>query len=294
MKISKSKQELARIISENGGWRNGEFATQNANGDVRGFYCKPIWMPRIGLWRCDGEFYQWFYHDGKVKNYFQITLSREEYLHLYPAPDADGWIEWKGGAANPVEFGVLVDVKLANGEVLNRVPANSGAEWRHCWGDTNIIAYRLHKPEQAKPELCESVVRSIPEPDEQVWTNQPTIEQLAADYRNAKDFADRKQQEADAARADADEKLRVLELAGEARGLLVTPITAKQEPERELVITVQVGDEVECIESNIERDKYNGMAGTVLEVDDSSTPYLVNFGNGARIWCYKVKFIRRP
>ena len=73
-------------------------------------------------------------------------------------------------------------------------------------------------------------MRSIPEPEAK-----PTIEQLAADYRNAKVYADRKQQEADAAKADADEKLRVLEIAGEALGLLVTPITTKQEPE--LVIT---------------------------------------------------------
>ena len=150
-----------------------------------------------------------------------------------------------------------------------------------------VTHYRLHKPEQSKPEFCESVMRSIPEP-----IAKPTIEQLAADYHNAKYYAERKQKEADAAKADADEKLRVLELAGEALGMLVSPITAKQDAE--LVITVQAGDEVECVESNINRDKYNGMAGTVLEVDDSSTPYLVDFGGSAKIWCQKVKFIRRP
>ena len=145
------------------------------------------------------------------------------------------------------------------------------------------------KISKSKQELARiiSEMRSIPEP-----TAKPTIEQLAADYRNAKDYAERKQQEADAAKADADEKLRVLELAGEALGLLVSPITAKQDAE--LVITVQAGDEVECVESNINRDKYNGMAGTVLEVDDSSTPYLVDFGGEEKIWCHKVKFICRP
>ena len=53
-----------------------------------------------------------------------------------------------------------------------------------------------------------------------------TIEQLAADYRNAKEYADRKQQEADDAKADAVSKLKSLELAGEANGLLVSPIAA--------------------------------------------------------------------
>ena len=137
-------------------------------------------------------------------------------------------------------------------------------------------------------------MRSIPEPDEQVWTNPPSIEQLATDYRNAKDYAERKQQEADDAKADADEKLRVLEIAGEAHGLLVSPITEKQGPE--LVIAVQVGDEVECIKSNISPGKYMGRIGTVssVDVDDTSTPYLVDFGGEAKIWCHEVKFIRRP
>lgn len=47
----------------------------------------------------------------------------------------------------------------------------------------------------------------------------PTIEQLAADYRNAKDYAERKQQEADAAKADAEAKLAELAATGKALGL---------------------------------------------------------------------------
>ena len=77
------------------------------------------------------------------------------------------------------------------------------------------------KISKSKPEFCESMMGSIPEP-----TAKPTIEQLAADYRNAKDYADRKQQEADDAKADAVSKLKSLELAGEANGLLVSPIAA--------------------------------------------------------------------
>lgn len=49
--------------------------------------------------------------------------------------------------------------------------------------------------------------------------DKPTIEQLAADYRNAKDYAERKQQEADAAKADADARLAELVAAGTALGL---------------------------------------------------------------------------
>ena len=34
MKISKSKKELAKIVAENGGWREGEFAAQDGDGGV--------------------------------------------------------------------------------------------------------------------------------------------------------------------------------------------------------------------------------------------------------------------
>ena len=132
MKISNSKKELARIISENGGWSDGaEFAAQDKGGDVFKFDSKPVmgvsrevWMP-AGNGRTDKLCYC-----ATIKGWHQAILSRAEYFHLYPAPDA-------------------------------------------------------------KPEFCESVMRSIPDPDEQVWTNPPSIEQLAADYRDAKDYADR-------------------------------------------------------------------------------------------------------
>lgn len=210
MKISKSKQELARIISENGGWREGAgFSVQNGeHGRISFSTNKPVRHDQKS-WMAKGGFQFKIEVCKPLPNWQQAILSREEYFHLYPAPDA-------------------------------------------------------------KPRFCESVVRSIPGPDEQVWTNPPTIEQLAADYRNAKDYAVRKQQEADAAKADSDEKLRVLELAGEALGLLVSPITTKQEPE--LIITdwrdLQVGDYVLCIIPN-GGSVESGSEGVVTRIMDS-------------------------
>lgn len=233
MKISKSKQELASIISENGGWRDrAEFAAQDQNAAVTFFVDTP-W--RCGAaWEASGfEAVDGFGVTAKaLTNWHQTILSRDEYFHLYPTPDAGGWIEWHGGGC-PVGGDVMVACKVRTGKEFRngkKIKA-SILRWRHTGGMADIIAYRLHKPEQSKQEFCESVVRSIPEPDEQVWTNPPTIEQLAIDYRNAKGYAERKQQEADDAKADADEKLKALELAGEALGLLMSPITSKQEPE---------------------------------------------------------------
>lgn len=50
MKISNSKKELARIISENGGWRDGEFAAQDGDGGVGGHAVKPEWNSLAKYW----------------------------------------------------------------------------------------------------------------------------------------------------------------------------------------------------------------------------------------------------
>ena len=273
MKISNSKKELARIISENGGWTDGEFATQDKDGYVSFSTIKPTISTGRTAW--GGESCGGIFATRKLPNWHQTILSREEYFRLYPAPDSDGWIEWGGG-----EFPALDEsgsARRRDGVELSFGPRNA-YNWRHdesCPRNRQIVAYRLHKQEQAKPQFCESVMRSSPEPDEQVWTNPPSIEQLAADYRNAKDFAEHKQQEADSAKADADDMLKELEIAGEAIGLLVSPITAKPDPE--LVVTdwrqLKVGDLVEITTT---RDGVNiGEAATIIAIDENNENFPV-------------------
>lgn len=227
MKISNSKKELARIISENGGWRDGaNWAAQDKDG--KAFYHSP--KPSIGKGNEErascGCLIACEYRGKPLPNWHHTILSRAEYLHLYPAQDA-------------------------------------------------------------KPQFCGSVMRSIPEPEAK-----QTIEQLSADYRNAKDYADHKQQEADDAQADADEKLRVLEIAGEAHGLLVTPITSKQEPE--LVIAdwrdLQAGDVISVSGKWWEPDSEY----TVDENDGSRDAPIRVGGYWALIGECSFKFIRRP
>ena len=299
MKISNSKKQLAKIIHENGGWP--ERALWAAQDNCIAFFLggKPEYKSGDRCWysnSIDGACVGTITCDEKVTNWHQTVLRREEYYHAYPKANADGWVEWNGGEC-PVDVELYVYVIYRDGCELPRAVKAGSQRWNHFGLGGDIMSYRLcnhanmHNTEAgdpnpvAKPEFCKSVMRSIPEPEAK-----PTIEQLAADYRNRKDYAERKQQEADAAKADADETLRKLEIAGEALGLLVSPITAKQETE--LVSEVKVGDEVECIRSNVNPSKYMGMTGTVLEIDDSSTPYLVDFG-AEKIWCHEVKFIRR-
>ncbi len=160
-----------------------------------------------------------------IANWHQTCLSIEEYYQAYPKADADGWIEWGGGEC-PVEPSTKIGVRYRNGGEFHRNITAASQRWSNNGWPADIIAYRLHKPE-VKPEFCESVTRSIPEPelddsesrlakalelvkvaaprllsdkykfngDEVMGERKPTIEQLAQDYRNAKDYADRLQKE---------------------------------------------------------------------------------------------------
>ena len=142
MKISNSKKQLAKIIHENGGWFDGaEFYCQDGDGEIFPYENRPTLPSRGRVWHYGGVISDGsIMRETPIKNWHQTILSRDEYFHLYPAPEPVG---------------------------------------------------------EAKP----------------------SIEQLAADYRNRKDYADRKQQEADDAKADADAKLAELVAEGEALGL---------------------------------------------------------------------------
>jgi hypothetical protein len=161
MKISNSKQQLAKIIKENGGWREGAaFAAQDGDGEVFHFSTKPTIKPGSRVWRPHGCLGEGQFVGKKLPNWHQTLLSRDEYFYLYPAP------------AKAV----------------------------------------VESPEQ-RAKLAEIY--------------KPSIERLAADYRNAKDYAGRKQQEADAAKADAEAKLAELVAAGKAVGLVLSVAPAR-------------------------------------------------------------------
>ena len=221
MKISNSKKQLAKIINENGGWRDGlNFAAQDGDDGAVWFYAtKPT--KSVKWWKSTGRAVREIEDAEVLPNWHQTILSRDEYFHLYPAPDA------------------------------------------------------------------------APEP---VVEAKPTIEQLAAEYHNRKGYADRKQQEADAAKADAEAKLAELVAAGEAHGLVLSVV----ESEPELVITdwrdLQLGDVIEYVDG---RNKNRvGMVGHIDSFDlynaDTDRPVRMVSDNGRVGWPTKWRFIRRP
>lgn len=153
MKISKSKQELASIISENGGWRDGaKWAIQHGTERVAftKSESKPSWEKINGCW--GGCIFFGGFTYPKIANYHQASLSNEEYFHLYPAPDADGWIA-HDGLVMPASANDAVEVKTRGGRVGKCLLAKF-YHWIHA-GDNSggdITHYRMHKPGKAKPE----------------------------------------------------------------------------------------------------------------------------------------------
>lgn len=221
MKLSKSKLALAKVINENGEWvDSADCATQDKDGWVCSYNGKPT---RCGdSWKDNGDcLYRYGFDSGeKIQNWHQCVLSREEYYQAYPKADADGWIEWKGVGAQPCKSGVA---KLANGNVIE-FGGGVVRSWANYGGGYDIVAYRPSN-QYVKPEFCESVTLSVSEsrnheklsPEAvdgakvalmseiiEESTRNPTIEQLAQDYRNAKYYAVRLQKEAGEAAVKAE------------------------------------------------------------------------------------------
>lgn len=288
MKLSKSKLALAKVINENGGWVDGaNWSAQDKDGEVFHFRSKPTRGKWRGVWGHHGCIGEGEFSAEKIPNWHQTALSREEYYQAYPKADADGWIEWSGGMESPVEAGVPVDVKTKDGnEHYDQLLGD--ACWHDNWDDANIIAYRMHKQE-VKPGLCESVTRSIPEPAEK-----PTIEQLAADYRNQLEFANRKQAEADDAKADADAALARLERAGDALGLLIAISKINSVIDDLDWNDWAAGDLVELVNRQGGAAKV-GEIGPISKVVGGGDFY-VDFPSqtGYSVGCSDVKFISRP
>lgn len=91
-----------------------------------------------------------------VEQSLNTCNTAKQYESLAPLPDKGRWIEWKGGEC-PVPAGTLVDLRYrsdANGEKF-AVPALTSGKmsgnyfWKHHSFGCDIIAWRLHQPEQA-------------------------------------------------------------------------------------------------------------------------------------------------
>lgn len=132
--MNKSNKTLLQILVEElpkrGGWKPQWESATSFDGLVM-FLEGRVWMPH----RC--ICYRGF-----------DVVTREQYEAALAAKN-DGWIEWGGGEFPPASTNTVVDVKFKNGNVQSGYPAGEYS-WEHVWQDCNIIAYRLHKPQEAE------------------------------------------------------------------------------------------------------------------------------------------------
>ena len=115
-------------------------------------------------------------------DYTTAIITREQYEAALAAKD-DGWIEWGGGEC-PVPRGTLVDVRYRDGKQLNALSANYGTLnprdasfvfWLNHGCEKDIIAYRLHQPqeaEQAKADDENNLNECIGQGAAQAWNGE--------------------------------------------------------------------------------------------------------------------------
>lgn len=103
-----------------------------------------------------------------------------------------------------------------------------------CWGGSSGALVHEFAAGELIPHWYQTILSRdeyfylYPAPVKVVVEAKPTIEQRAADYRNAENYAERLQQEADAAKADAEAKLAELVAAGKAVGLVLRVAPARK------------------------------------------------------------------
>lgn len=122
---------------------------------------KNIWLSNNGTGHADAKIKK---YDVVADDWDTSIITREQYEAALAAKN-DGWIEWGGGEC-PVPCGTTVDVKHRCGAVSENQQAwpkrhkeshimvnplsNAGqAFWRHENSVMDIIAYRLHQPQEA-------------------------------------------------------------------------------------------------------------------------------------------------
>lgn len=147
---------LVEELPKRGGWPEGAaFVAQEEGGWLWSFTSKP-------QKDCDDE---WMdessrgYHNkvGKLpeaSDHDTSAITREQYEAALEAKN-DGWIEWGGGKC-PVEKGTLIDVKWRDGKIDTEIPAKiklpsrdrQAIIWHHSGYELDIIAYRLHQPQE--------------------------------------------------------------------------------------------------------------------------------------------------
>lgn len=184
---------LVEELPKRGGWpKDANCITQDADLIVEPATCNPsdANYRGEGFWFLDSSRIGGFEVDTLASDYTTAIITREQYEAALAAKN-DDWIDWLGGEC-PVEKGTLVDVRYRNGEENHHVGAGlsfcdtgsnpdlNAEDWSKDDASSDIIAYRLHQPQEAEQaeaddetDLNECIGQGIA----QVWSGEekPTI-----------------------------------------------------------------------------------------------------------------------
>lgn len=170
---------LVEELPKRGGWpKSANCITQDGDLNVEPAYCHPSVAKcgDDGFWFLDSSRIGGFEVDTLASDYTTAIITREQYEAAlaaskrcdhkwvpsegrtqsgylcskcgnYDGPGYD-WIDWGGGDC-PVDGREMVDVIFGHG---GRMSANIADCWRwsHDGTDSDIIAYRLHQPQEAE------------------------------------------------------------------------------------------------------------------------------------------------
>ncbi len=170
---------LVEYLPKNDGWPKGVARlAQDPDGDIQMLSNRHAYLVSAG-WTGDGreDFYGQYAArklEPLASDYATAIITREQYEAALAAKN-DGWINWGGGEC-PVEGGVLVEVKYRNEKNYHIKGVNRAWEWswEHHGTDGDIIAYRLHQPQDVTkveinaPDCAINGAGELPKKAEQV------------------------------------------------------------------------------------------------------------------------------
>lgn len=141
---------LVKELPKRGGWpKRANCITQDGDLKVEPAYCHPsvAKCDDDGFWFLDSSRIGGFEVDTLASDYTTAIITREQYEAALAAKN-DGWIEWRGGEC-PVNPSEMVDVIFGRGGRMSTNIADCW-RWNHSGTDSDIIAYRLHKLQEAE------------------------------------------------------------------------------------------------------------------------------------------------
>lgn len=152
---------LRQELPKRGGWRQDvKTMTQDKWKDIWGYNCYQPWLKNSGSWVSKSELDLVINSKVKVSelaiDWQTAIITREQYEAALAAKN-DGWIEWGGGECPvPGDTEVLVKCKSEGAWDYRCKQRADEVSWTHDDSMLDIIAYRLHHPQEAEqPEESE-------------------------------------------------------------------------------------------------------------------------------------------